>query len=111
MSVHLISLYLNAKVWRPWGDRVLFNPGRSLMIHEPKRTSVSNELITVFLSIFGCPHRHTTFPRRRKDARGQLKFPPQHYIVCLDCGREIEHTLFDPPKEEESRDQYTGKAA
>ncbi len=67
------------------------------MLYERKRASVTDEVITVFLSIFGCPHRRTTFPRVRKDAKGHTKLPLQNYVVCLDCGQEIDHTLFDPP--------------
>ncbi len=67
------------------------------MFEERKRASVADEVITVFLSIFGCPHRRTTFPRVRKDARGHPRFPLQNYVVCLDCGRELDHKLFDPP--------------
>ncbi len=54
-------------------------------------------VLTTLLSIFGCPHTRTTFPRCRKDATGQPQAPLQHYVVCLDCGREIDHTLFDHP--------------
>jgi hypothetical protein len=67
------------------------------MSDEHNRASVTGEVITAIWSLFGCPHRRTTFPRVRKDARGQPKYPAQHYIVCLECGREINHTLFDPP--------------
>ena len=45
--------------------------------------------------LFGCPHRHTTFPRCRTDSRGRPLHPRQHYVVCLDCAEEIEYRLFD----------------
>lgn len=65
-----------------------------------RRTANSGvSVLTTLRGIFGCPHRRTTFPRVRKDLGGRPKDPVEHYIVCLDCSREINHTLFDPPKE------------
>ncbi len=58
---------------------------------ESKIETVVNRL----LSLFGCPHRHTTFPRCRIDARGRPVIPRQHYVVCLDCAEEIDYRLFD----------------
>jgi hypothetical protein len=34
--------------------------------------------------LFGCTHRHCTFPRTAK--KGAV---PAMYVVCLDCGKEF----------------------
>lgn len=36
-------------------------------------------------ALFGCAHRHRTFPRTAKHA-GAV---PSTYVVCLDCGKEF----------------------
>ena len=42
-------------------------------------------------ALFGCPHKHCTFPITAKSgqprANGQMNAGT--YIVCLDCGKEI----------------------
>jgi RNA polymerase-binding transcription factor DksA len=43
-------------------------------------------------SLFGCTHRHCTFPitaRHAASARPAGKQSHTTYIVCLDCGKEI----------------------
>ena len=44
-----------------------------------------------FASLFGCAHRHCTFPMTdKKPATPHADKPsPKTYIVCLDCGKEF----------------------
>ncbi len=51
-----------------------------------------------------CRHSHISRPvaaaASRDSAHGDwepVTQGPGHYVVCLDCGRELNHTLFDPP--------------
>jgi len=46
-------------------------------------------LLCFIASVLDCAHRHTTFPRARKDEQGQ--YTREHYVVCLDCARELPH--------------------
>lgn len=44
--------------------------------------------------MFGCPHRHTTFPitPARKTGYAQPGGPRHStYVVCLDCGQEFDY--------------------
>jgi len=49
----------------------------------------------LFAYLFDCTHAHTTFPQARKDRLGRVMRPVHNYVVCLDCGSELDHTLFD----------------
>ncbi len=42
-------------------------------------------------ALFGCAHKHCTFPRTAKPRQGQSSQPgaASTYIVCLDCGKEF----------------------
>jgi len=42
-------------------------------------------------SLFGCPHKHCTFPRTAKPAHGASENAARSgtYVVCLDCGEEF----------------------
>jgi hypothetical protein len=45
--------------------------------------------MNLFDTLFGCPHKRTTFPLsngRRQDLPSE---PSGMYVVCLDCGREF----------------------
>jgi len=42
--------------------------------------------------VFGCGHRHTSFPRtpKRSTAVGaEQSAPADTYVVCLECGRHL----------------------
>jgi len=41
--------------------------------------------------LFGCWHRHLTFPMSKKPGqrRSGAAFQTGTYVVCLDCGREF----------------------
>ena len=41
--------------------------------------------------LFGCWHRHLTFPMTKKTGqrRSAAAFQTGTYVVCLDCGREF----------------------
>jgi hypothetical protein len=43
-------------------------------------------------SLFGCAHRHCTFPitsKKQGAPSSEGKPPATTYIVCLDCGKEF----------------------
>ena len=41
-------------------------------------------------ALFGCSHKHTTFPQTRRSGERALPMPVYRtYIVCLDCGSEF----------------------
>ncbi len=47
-------------------------------------------MATLLRSLFGCPHKRTTFPMTRKStADSAHRMMQQTYIVCLDCGEEF----------------------
>ncbi len=60
--------------------------------------------------LFGCSHRHTSFPftrRRASEGRGPV-FYTETYVVCLDCGKRFDYdwaamTLAKPPGVEAAR--------
>jgi hypothetical protein len=41
--------------------------------------------------LFGCPHKHVSFPRTARSGQGgsQAAALTGTYIVCLDCGSEF----------------------
>ena len=41
--------------------------------------------------IFGCSHRHTSFPItvRRSTGNGKHSVSAETYVVCLDCGKRF----------------------
>ncbi len=41
--------------------------------------------------LFGCLHRHTSFPITMRPGTGQTRLHDT-YIVCLDCGREFPYS-------------------
>lgn len=43
--------------------------------------------------MFGCSHRHTTFPLTpaRRDAMSSVAARKGTYVVCLDCGKEFSY--------------------
>ena len=43
--------------------------------------------------LFGCSHKHYTFPITVKNGRRRLDCPSVRgtYVVCLDCGKEFEY--------------------
>lgn len=43
-----------------------------------------------------CGHWHESWPQRRRNRAGRFVGPS--YRVCLECGREREYTLLDPPQ-------------
>ena len=48
--------------------------------------------------LFGCRHPRETWPQRRSNRTGRPAGVPESgvpYVVCLDCGRERDHTLLD----------------
>jgi hypothetical protein len=42
-------------------------------------------------ALFGCPHKHCTFPITAKSAQPRAggQMTAATYIVCLDCGKEF----------------------
>jgi hypothetical protein len=43
-------------------------------------------------ALFGCPHKHRTFPRtatKRGPVRSAANSSITTYVVCLDCGKEF----------------------
>lgn len=57
-----------------------------------KTLSTGVQMLSFFDALFGCAHRHYTFPITAKKA-GTLTPEGRHskatYIVCLDCGKEF----------------------
>jgi len=45
----------------------------------------------IFNALFGCPHKHCTFPITAKSGQPRADGPmtAATYIVCLDCGKEF----------------------
>jgi len=56
-------------------------------------------MMSLLLSVFGCSHRHETWPMKPQNRVGRVIRSEPSYRVCLDCGREREYTLLDaqPP--------------
>jgi len=50
-------------------------------------------LQSIFNSLFGCTHQHTTFPQTPGRRSAAVPHPGitrnGTYVVCLDCGREF----------------------
>ena len=49
-------------------------------------------LVSWFNALFGCAHRHTTFPltpARKASTSGSARMGT--YVVCLDCGQEFRY--------------------
>ena len=47
-------------------------------------------LSQVLEALFGCGHKHYTFPITvKKGRRSPAAFPTGTYVVCLDCGKEF----------------------
>lgn len=43
-------------------------------------------------ALFGCPHKHCTFPITAKPGRqSSASMIASTYIVCLDCGKEFSY--------------------
>jgi hypothetical protein len=41
-------------------------------------------------SLFGCGHKHTSFPITPRSKNLRTKF--ETYVVCLDCGKELPYS-------------------
>jgi hypothetical protein len=46
----------------------------------------SATVLRAYAYVFGCPHRHTTWPHRNPAGFG--------YARCLDCGAELSYSLW-----------------
>jgi hypothetical protein len=45
----------------------------------------------LFDILFGCRHRHYTFPMTTRPARNyfDIRLPSRTYVVCLDCAKQF----------------------
>jgi hypothetical protein len=46
-------------------------------------------LARMFDVVFGCSHRHYSFPRKVRGVRSGSSALTGTYVACLDCGREF----------------------
>jgi hypothetical protein len=64
-------------------------------------------------SLFGCAHRHRTFPMTaRKPRPAPLEGEPYTgtYVVCLDCGKEFPYDWQQMKLVESARDAHFSAA-
>lgn len=49
---------------------------------------------TLLNLLFGCAHKHTTFPISTRGFKSLRKQVTEHntYVVCLDCGKELPYS-------------------
>ncbi len=45
----------------------------------------------IMKAVFGCSHRRTTFPFTPARRKGAAAVQRQTYVVCLDCGKEMNY--------------------